>query len=108
MLAGVSLLAGCTTAEFRGSGDLGVVIERANGSVQLVSTTERTAIGNDPWKRVVTMQGADHKFYVYTGSIVARETAAPTTAAPVHVFGAGVAEYFDGTSASWKAVRDAA
>ncbi|MCW2972791.1 MAG: hypothetical protein JWN72_1064, partial [Thermoleophilia bacterium] len=73
----------------------------------VAARTERAAIGTDPWKRVVTMQGADHKFYVYTGSIVARETAAATTAAPVHVFGSGIAEYFDGTSASWKAVRDA-
>ena len=45
LLAGVSLLAGCASAGLRGTGDLGVVIERANGSVQLVSTTERTAIG---------------------------------------------------------------
>lgn len=32
-------------AEVRGTGDLGIVIERASGSVQVIDTTERTAIG---------------------------------------------------------------
>jgi protein NirF len=36
------LLAGCTT--LRGTGDLGVVIERATGSVQILDTTHRTSL----------------------------------------------------------------
>ena len=38
-------LAGCSTAELRGTGDLGLVVERASGSVVLVETTQRTALG---------------------------------------------------------------
>lgn len=37
-------LAGCATHELRGTGDLGLVIERASGSVQLVNTTTRTSL----------------------------------------------------------------
>ncbi|MCW2949286.1 MAG: hypothetical protein JWN41_299 [Thermoleophilia bacterium] len=72
----------------------------------VAARAERAAIGTDPWKRIVTVQGADNRFYVYTGSIVSRATQAPSGAAPVHVFASGVAEYFDGATASWKAVRD--
>lgn len=32
-------------AELRGTGDLGIVIERATGSIQIVETTHRTALG---------------------------------------------------------------
>jgi protein NirF len=39
------LLAGCSTPELRGTGDLGLVVERASGSVVLVETTKRTALG---------------------------------------------------------------
>ena len=39
------LLAACATPELRGTGDLGVVVERAAGRVMLVETTQRTAIG---------------------------------------------------------------
>ena len=38
-------LASCSTPSLRGTGDLGVVVERAAGSVLLVETTQRTAIG---------------------------------------------------------------
>lgn len=38
------LIAGCASLAPRGTGDLGIVIERANGSAQLVDTTRRTAI----------------------------------------------------------------
>jgi len=38
-------LASCSTPSLRGTGDLGVVVERAAGSVILVETTRRTAIG---------------------------------------------------------------
>ena len=39
------LLAGCGTPALRGTGDLGVVIERAAGRVQVVETTGRTSLG---------------------------------------------------------------
>jgi protein NirF len=41
-----ALLFGCAQAPLRGSGDLGVVIERASGSVQIIDTSQRTVIGN--------------------------------------------------------------
>lgn len=40
----LSLLVGCASAPLRGTGDLGVVIERASGSVQIVDTTHRTSL----------------------------------------------------------------
>lgn len=43
LIGTLSLLWGC--APLRGSGDLGVVIERASGSVQIVETTDKTALG---------------------------------------------------------------
>ncbi len=61
LLAGVSLLTGCASADLRGTGDLGMVIERANGSVQLVSTTERAAIG-----RVAGLGDLSHASVVYS------------------------------------------
>ena len=39
-------LSGCAQTPLRGSGDLGVVIERASGSVQIVDTSQRMVIGN--------------------------------------------------------------
>ncbi|HUW49918.1 MAG TPA: cytochrome D1 domain-containing protein [Sulfuricella sp.] len=39
------LLAGCASTPLRGTGDLGVIIERATGSVQVVETTHRTRLG---------------------------------------------------------------
>jgi protein NirF len=44
-LALILPLAGCATPPLRGTGDLGLVIERASGSVQLVETTGRRALG---------------------------------------------------------------
>ncbi|MGE5027961.1 MAG: hypothetical protein ACM3JK_05755, partial [Betaproteobacteria bacterium] len=44
-LAAALSLAGCATPPLRGTGDLGVVIERAAGSVQVVDTTHRTRLG---------------------------------------------------------------
>lgn len=61
LLAGTILLAGCASAGWRGTGDLGVVIERANGSVQLVSTTERAVIG-----RVAGLGDLSHASVVYS------------------------------------------
>ncbi len=42
------LVAGCAAIEPRGTGDLGLVVERASGSLQLVDTTRRVAIGRVP------------------------------------------------------------
>lgn len=39
-----ALLAACATAPLRGTGDLGVIVERAAGSVQIVETTTRTRL----------------------------------------------------------------
>jgi protein NirF len=40
------LLAGCAGPVLRGTGDLGVIIERATGSVQIVDTSRRVAIAS--------------------------------------------------------------
>jgi protein NirF len=48
VIAGVLVLGGCAsggTERLRGTGDLGVVIERASGSVAVVDTTARTILG---------------------------------------------------------------
>jgi protein NirF len=45
VLAAVAALAGCAAPQLRGTGDLGVVIERAAGSIQVVETTRRTRLG---------------------------------------------------------------
>ena len=44
-LATALLLAACAQAPIRGTGDLGLVIERGAGRIQLVETTGRTVIG---------------------------------------------------------------
>ncbi|RPI44995.1 MAG: protein nirF, partial [Betaproteobacteria bacterium] len=44
----MGLVAGCATTELKGTGDLGVVIERAAGRVQLVNTSTRTALAAIP------------------------------------------------------------
>lgn len=44
LLFSLSLLAGCASPGLRGTGDLGVVIERATGSVQILDTTHRTSL----------------------------------------------------------------
>jgi protein NirF len=48
LLALASLVAGCAAVEPRGTGDLGLVVERASGSLTLVDTTRRVAIGRVP------------------------------------------------------------
>jgi len=45
LLLCAALLAGCAAGELRGTGDLGVVIERASGRVLLVETTGRSVLG---------------------------------------------------------------
>jgi protein NirF len=44
----LALLVGCAAPTLRGTGDLGVVIERGNGSVQIVDTTRMVAIASVP------------------------------------------------------------
>ncbi|MGM8061282.1 cytochrome D1 domain-containing protein [Vogesella indigofera] len=62
MAAGaVVLLAGCATPALRGSGDLGVVIERAAGSVQVVSNSSNTMLA-----RVVGLGDLSHASLVYS------------------------------------------
>ena len=49
-LAGLALLAGFGVAaaqDLRGTGDLGVVVERASGSLLIVDQSERAAIGHE-------------------------------------------------------------
>src|SRR5690348_9752982 len=45
-LAALLALAGCAAPALRGTGDLGVVIERASGAVQIVDTTRMSSIGS--------------------------------------------------------------
>lgn len=47
-LIGVLLLAGCASEPPRGTGDLGLVVERASGSLLLVETTGRSVLGKIP------------------------------------------------------------
>lgn len=44
LLAVASLLVGCAGQPLRGTGDLGVVVERATGSVQIVETSHQTRL----------------------------------------------------------------
>jgi protein NirF len=44
--AALCLLAGCAAPVLRGTGDLGVVIERATGSVQIVNTSQLVSLGS--------------------------------------------------------------
>src|SRR4030067_760126 len=55
------LLTACSTASLRGSGALGVVIERATGSVQVVETTHRAAL-----TRVEGLGDLSHASVVYS------------------------------------------
>ncbi len=44
LLLTLGILTGCANTGLRGTGDLGVVIERATGSVQIVETSHRTSL----------------------------------------------------------------
>ena len=48
LLFAALLLTGCATSPLRGTGDLGLVIERAAGRVAVVETTGRTKLGQIP------------------------------------------------------------
>ncbi|HEY0721053.1 MAG TPA: cytochrome D1 domain-containing protein [Gammaproteobacteria bacterium] len=54
-----TMLGGC--ASQRGSGDLGVVVERANGSLQIIETTHRTALA-----RIEGLGDLSHASVVYS------------------------------------------
>ncbi len=56
-----SLLGACSSMHLRGTGDLGVVIERASGSIQIVETTNKTALS-----RVVGLGDLSHASVVYS------------------------------------------
>ncbi len=55
------LLSACTTPVLRGTGDLGVIIERATGSVQIVDTSKMVAIA-----RVKGLGDLSHASLVYS------------------------------------------
>lgn len=55
------LLAGCGATPVRGTGDMGVIIERATGSVQVVETSGRSALG-----AVVGLGDLSHASVVYS------------------------------------------
>lgn len=55
------LLSACTTPVLRGTGDLGVIIERASGSVQIVDTSKRIALA-----RVQGLGDLSHASLVYS------------------------------------------
>ena len=57
----LAVAAGCATVEPRGTGDLGIVVERAAGTLQLVDTTRRVAIG-----RVNGLGDLSHASAVYS------------------------------------------
>jgi protein NirF len=44
----LSLLAGCAAPDPKGTGDLGVVVERARGTLAIVDTSERSVLGEVP------------------------------------------------------------
>ncbi|WP_300449682.1 cytochrome D1 domain-containing protein [Accumulibacter sp.] len=57
----IFLLAGCAAPPLRGTGDLGVVIERASGHVTLVDTTRR-----QPYARIGDLGDLSHASVVYS------------------------------------------
>lgn len=60
LLSGL-LLAACNTLPLRGTGDLGLVVERARGSVQVVDTTQRV-----PLARIEGLGDLSHASLVYS------------------------------------------
>ena len=61
LASSISLLAACASTNLRGTGDLGVVIERATGSVSIVETTTSTALA-----RVNGLGDLSHASIVYS------------------------------------------
>ena len=56
-----ALLGACATAQLRGTGDLGLVIERASGHVTLVNTSSR-----QPYARIAGLGDLSHASAVYS------------------------------------------
>jgi protein NirF len=61
LLGGLLLAQAATAGELRGTGDLGIVVERATGAVQIVETTGRTALA-----RVEGLGDLSHASAVYS------------------------------------------
>ncbi|TXI74916.1 MAG: protein nirF [Dokdonella sp.] len=61
LLLWTGLLTGCASPPLRGTGDLGVVIERASGQVTLIDTTRR-----QPYARVTGLGDLSHASVVYS------------------------------------------
>ena len=61
VLAPIALLVACMTPVMRGTGDLGVIVERATGSVQVVDTTHHVALA-----RVEGLGDLSHASVVYS------------------------------------------
>ena len=59
--AAACLLFGCSGMPIRGTGDLGIVVERASGSVQLLENTHRTSLG-----RISDLGDLSHASLVYS------------------------------------------
>jgi protein NirF len=57
----IAFLAGCATPQLRGTGDLGLVIERATGQVTLINTTTR-----QPYARIPGLGDLSHASVVYS------------------------------------------
>jgi protein NirF len=60
-LLSILLLAGCASPTLRGTGDLGLVIERASGQVTLVDTSRR-----QPYARIAGLGDLSHASVVYS------------------------------------------
>ena len=55
------LLTACSTQQLRGTGDLGVIIERAQGSVQIVEHSHNTSLA-----RIIGLGDLSHASIVYS------------------------------------------
>lgn len=76
------------------------------GEAGALARQERSASLNlGEWTRWVTVRGEDGRFYVFEGQVVSKATTAMSAGtSPMHVFGHGFAEFFDG--AAWKVQAD--
>lgn len=80
--------------------------ETVNQAADAIRLDRNAHQAGDSWRRWVTVQGADGKYYAYAGHIVRRDVAAiGNGSSAVNVFGDGFAEYFDGSA--WHAQADA-
>ncbi len=61
LLAAILMLLSACATQLRGTGDMGVIIERASGSVQVINTTQRASLG-----RVAGLGDLSHASVVYS------------------------------------------